>query len=223
MAIRWGKGKRSQKPCQHRPRNADIASISPLCVSRSNRLTLCRSHDLIVFHFTCFCVSHMTHMCYAHKYATPTFHMCLSHDLYLSVYVLQYVVKADHAPSDPSQDNLLLSLKRGDSVEVLDNSINGKWFVRAHSGSGGVAHGWFPSNLLERADRGGVIGEEDVDGKKSWIQLTAGNPHQPQTPKSSSWSPTWGFSSFFSISPQNHGLVRAFHQNLAFFKNPQFS
>lgn len=91
-----------------------------------------------------------------------------SHDIYLP---LQYVVKEDHRPSQTG-DNLLLSLNEGDVVEILDSSINGKWFVRAHSGSGGVAHGWFPSDLLERLQKGGE--EEEVDGKKSWIQITAG-------------------------------------------------
>ncbi len=84
---------------------------------------------------------------------------------------MQYVVKSDHHPA-PAEDSLLLSLNQGDVVEILDSSINGKWFVRAQSGSGGVAHGWFPSTLLERVERGG---EEEVDGRKPWIQITAGN------------------------------------------------
>ena len=79
------------------------------------------------------------------------------------------MVKEDHT----SQDELGLSLSRGDVVEILDNSINGKWFVRAQTGEGGgVSHGWFPSELLERVQK---EGEEEVDvGKKAWIQLTAG-------------------------------------------------
>ena len=35
-----------------------------------------------------------------------------------------------------------------------------------------MTHGWFPSALLEKVDRG--EGEEEVDGKKGWVQITAG-------------------------------------------------
>lgn len=91
----------------------------------------------------------------------------LSHDIHA-----QYVVKEDYHPS-PVEDSLVLSLNEGDMVEILDNSISGKWFVRAHSNSGGVAHGWFPSSLLERME-GDAEGDE-VDGKKGgWVQITAG-------------------------------------------------
>lgn len=35
-----------------------------------------------------------------------------------------------------------------------------------------MSHGWFPSDLLEPVEKNG---EDDVDaGKKSWIQITAG-------------------------------------------------
>ena len=93
---------------------------------------------------------------------------------------LQYVVTADYHPPASAEDTLLLSLNQGDIVEILDNSINGKWFVRAQSGAGGgggggggVTHGWFPSALLELMEK--AEGEEDVDGgKKGWVQITAG-------------------------------------------------
>ena len=92
---------------------------------------------------------------------------------FFSIFVLlsslQYEVKENYHSSLPP-DSLTLSLKQGDIVEVLDNSIDGKWFVRAQSGKEGVTHGWFPSSLLERVNRG----EEDVDGKKGWVQITAG-------------------------------------------------
>lgn len=82
------------------------------------------------------------------------------------------MVKEDYHPPPSTEDSLLLSLKQGDIVEILDNSINGKWFVRAQSGAGAATHGWFPSALLERVER--ADGEEEVDGKKAWIQITAG-------------------------------------------------
>ncbi len=85
---------------------------------------------------------------------------------------LQYVVKEDYHPTPP-QDSLLLSLNRGDVVEILDNNIDGKWVIRARTKNGGVAHGWFPSKFLERMDGGGEE-EEEVDGKKGWVQITAG-------------------------------------------------
>ena len=81
------------------------------------------------------------------------------------------MVKEDYHPAPP-QDILTLSLNQGDIVEVLDNSIDGKWFVRVQSGTEGVAHGWFPSDLLERVEK--EEGEDEVDGKKAWIQITAG-------------------------------------------------
>jgi hypothetical protein len=81
------------------------------------------------------------------------------------------VVKEDHHPSQ-TEETLLLSLNQGDVVEILDSSINGKWFVRAHSVSGAVAHGWFPSDLLKRVEKGRA--EEEVDGRKPWVQITAG-------------------------------------------------
>lgn len=81
------------------------------------------------------------------------------------------MVKQDYRPPvDQDIHSSVLSLSQGDVVEILDNKINGKWFVRARSESGAMSHGWFPSALLER-----VVDSEEVDGgKKTWIEFTAG-------------------------------------------------
>ena len=86
----------------------------------------------------------------------------------------QYQVKEDFHPTPLSPPpNTPLSLTRGDFVEVLDNSINRKWYVRT-VGRSKVEHGWIPSEILEH-----TAGEEEPDlgGRrtaKGWVQITAG-------------------------------------------------
>lgn len=57
-------------------------------------------------------------------------------------------------------------------MEVLDNKMDGKWYVRSLKGSG---HGWIPSSLLEHAHFGG---KEDTDGKGQWVQIASGPLNQ---------------------------------------------
>ena len=64
-----------------------------------------------------------------------------------------------------------LSLSKGDIVEVLDNSIDGKWYVRT---IGGANHGWVPSSLLEHVPLEGSKGKEETDGKGQWVQIASG-------------------------------------------------
>jgi uncharacterized protein YgiM (DUF1202 family) len=69
---------------------------------------------------------------------------------------------------------MTFSLSKGDVVEVLDNNIEGKWYVRT---LGGSQHGWVPSALLERItlneSHGG--GEDMTDGKGGhWVQIARG-------------------------------------------------
>ena len=77
----------------------------------------------------------------------------------------QYQVKEDFI----SEGEHPLTLAAGSVVEVLDNNIAGKWFVRTVGGA--LDHGWVPSAILEK-----IGGGDDVDfgGKKKWVQITAG-------------------------------------------------
>ncbi len=53
-------------------------------------------------------------------------------------------------------------------MEVLDNNIDGKWFVRTVGGR--VDHGWVPATVLEK-----LPGDDSVDGRsQKWVQITAG-------------------------------------------------
>ena len=68
---------------------------------------------------------------------------------------------------------MTFSLSKGDIVEVLDNSIEGKWYVRTLRGS---QHGWVPSALLEHTSLNESHGGDDMtDGKGGhWIQIAQG-------------------------------------------------
>ena len=74
-----------------------------------------------------------------------------------------------HTPS--STDDIVLSLSKGDIVEVLDNNIDGKWYVRTQPAeiAGTMDHGWVPSSILEPIETDSTDG-----GKKGWVQITAG-------------------------------------------------
>ena len=82
----------------------------------------------------------------------------------------QYIVKEDFHSLATSAGESSLALVKGDFVEVLDSSIEGKWFVRTRPTllSTTTNHGWVPSSILERVD------SESTDGKKGWVQITAG-------------------------------------------------
>ena len=69
--------------------------------------------------------------------------------------------------------HLTFFVSKGDIVEVLDNSIEGKWYVRTLSGS---QHGWVPSSLLEHTPFIESHGSEDMtDGKGGhWVQIARG-------------------------------------------------
>ena len=83
---------------------------------------------------------------------------------YLPPSLPQYQLREDYA----STGEHAFSLGKGDIVEVLDNNIDGKWFVRTVGGK--VDHGWVPSAILER-----IMGEEEPDGKsQKWVQVAAG-------------------------------------------------
>ena len=63
-------------------------------------------------------------------------------------------------------------LSKGDIIEVLDNSIEGKWYVRT---LGGSQHGWVPSSLLEHIPLDESNGEDMTDGKGGqWVQVARG-------------------------------------------------
>jgi len=80
------------------------------------------------------------------------------------------VVKEDFHPKPIAAGEQPLSLNKGDIVEVLDNSIEGKWYVRTKSNtlSTKPGHGWIPSSFLEKFET------ESTDGRKGWVQITAG-------------------------------------------------
>ena len=73
-----------------------------------------------------------------------------------------------HFNSGSGSEPLTLSLCKGDVVEVLDNSIDGKWYIRTLDG---MEHGWVPSSLLERLT---PEGKDDTDGKGQWVHLASG-------------------------------------------------
>lgn len=93
-----------------------------------------------------------------------------THSKYSTHTCTQYVVKEDFHPPPLSLGEATLSLKKGDIVEVLDDSIDGKWFIRAQpvTSAGKMDHGWVPSSLLEKLDT------DSTDGKKGWVQLGHG-------------------------------------------------
>ena len=76
-----------------------------------------------------------------------------------------------HFSSGSSSESLTLSLCKGDIVEVLDNSIDGKWYIRTLSG---VEHGWVPSSLLEHLTSEDSKGKDETDGKGQWVHLASG-------------------------------------------------
>ena len=76
-----------------------------------------------------------------------------------------------HSNMGSTSDLPNLSLSKGDVVEVLDNSIDGKWFVRSLSGTD---HGWIPSSLLERIPLERSGGKDETDGKDQWVQIARG-------------------------------------------------
>ena len=61
-----------------------------------------------------------------------------------------------------------LSLKKGDVVEVLDNKIEERWFVRTQSAS--PEAGWVPPTVLM------PIGRDEADGRSSKTIITSGEP-----------------------------------------------
>ena len=85
-----------------------------------------------------------------------------------------------------------LPLSKGDIVEVLDNGIDGRWFVRTVARGGGANSkeedcGWIPSGLLERlrldgSSGGSSEGDDEADAgggvkkkRERWVQITAGS------------------------------------------------
>ena len=81
------------------------------------------------------------------------------------------VIEDYHFSSGSGSEPLTLSLSKGDMVEVLDNSIDGKWYVRTLSG---LEHGWVPSSILKRAPLEDSRGKDETDGKGQWVQLASG-------------------------------------------------
>lgn len=83
-------------------------------------------------------------------------------------------VTEDYSSGSGSGGHMTFSLSKGDVVEVLDNNIEGKWYVRT---LGGSQHGWVPAALLEPVSliesHGG--GEDMTDGKGGhWVQIARG-------------------------------------------------
>lgn len=56
-------------------------------------------------------------------------------------------------------------------MEVLDNKIEERWFVRTQSAS--PEAGWVPPTVLM------PIGKEETDGKSSRAKITSGEPVSP--------------------------------------------
>lgn len=79
----------------------------------------------------------------------------------------------DYSSGSGSGGHMTFSLSKGDIVEVLDNSIEGKWYVRT---LGSSQHGWVPSALLERIPLNeSHSGEDMTDGKGGhWVQIARG-------------------------------------------------
>ena len=75
--------------------------------------------------------------------------------------------------SSGSGGHMTFSLSKGDIVEVLDDNIEGKWYVRTLRGS---QHGWVPSSLLERLPiNESHSGKDMTDGKGGhWVQIAQG-------------------------------------------------
>ena len=68
---------------------------------------------------------------------------------------------------------MIFSLSKGDIVEVLGDSTEGKWYVRTLEGS---QHGWVPSSLLEHIPIDESRRSDDMtDGKGGqWVQIARG-------------------------------------------------
>ena len=68
---------------------------------------------------------------------------------------------------------MIFSLSKGDIVEVLEDRIEGKWYVRTLEGS---QLGWVPSSLLEHIPIDESRRSEDMtDGKGGqWVQIARG-------------------------------------------------
>lgn len=64
------------------------------------------------------------------------------------MFVLQYKVISDYVPLENDQHGL--SLKKNQTVEVMEQLETGRWFIRATTITGQVEHGWVPSNILEQ-------------------------------------------------------------------------
>ena len=82
-------------------------------------------------------------------------------------------VTEDYSSGSGSGGHMIFSLAKGDVVEVLDNNIEGKWYVRT---LGGSQHGWVPAALLEPLPLNESHGGEDMtDGKGGhWVQIARG-------------------------------------------------
>lgn len=87
------------------------------------------------------------------------------HSLYPSFSLLSLPPLQFQLARDYSSDDRSFTVKKGDVVEVLDNKIEEKWFIRTLSSNPTAA--WIPSSVLE------PIGKEDTDGK-SRTTITSG-------------------------------------------------
>ena len=83
---------------------------------------------------------------------------------YLPPSTPQFQVSRDYSTSGDHP----LSLKKGDVVEVLDNKIEERWFVRTQSAS--PEAGWVPPTVLM------PIGRDEADGRSSKTIITSGAP-----------------------------------------------
>lgn len=74
------------------------------------------------------------------------------------------MIKEDYA----SEGEHSIRLARGDVVELLDNSIEDRWFVRRTGPL--LAHGWVPAHLMDPAE------ETDFgpSKKNKWEKITSG-------------------------------------------------
>ena len=60
----------------------------------------------------------------------------------------QYKVVSDYVPLENDQHGL--SLKKNQTVEVMEQLETGRWFIRATTMTGQIEHGWVPSHILEQ-------------------------------------------------------------------------
>ena len=122
----------------------------------------------------------------------PAFNLYLNYALFPIASRFSYLPLLPSFLSPPSQQFQLsrdystsgdhpLSLKKGDVVEVLDNKIEERWFVRTQSAS--PEAGWVPPTVLV------PIGKEETDGKSSRAKITSG--------ESVSTSRVWGGSTCY--------------------------